>query len=72
MPFSPGLRQPGQSDDTLKGIQETHPRVPVSGVHQLINFWHGKRVLRACSVQVREIHTNPPFVVLLPNDHGIC
>ena len=57
---------------SLKGIQETHPRVPISGIHQLINFWHGKRVLWACSIQVREIHTDPLLAVLLSDDHGIC
>ena len=28
----------------LKGVQKTHPRVPIYGIHQLIDLWHGKWV----------------------------
>ena len=56
---------------TLKGVQETYPRVPICGIDQLIYLRHRERVLRACSVQICEIYTNPPFAVLLPNYDGI-
>ena len=45
----------------LKCVQETHPRVSIRGIHQLIDLQHRKWVLWACSVQVREIYANFPF-----------
>ena len=30
---------------TLKSIKKAHPRVPICGIYQLINFWHRKWVL---------------------------
>ena len=29
----------------LKSVKKAHPRVPICGIYQLINFWHKKRVL---------------------------
>ena len=41
----------------LRGVQETHPWVSVCSIYQLIDLWHRKRILWACSVQIREIYT---------------
>ena len=56
---------------TLKGVQETHPRVPIGGIDQLIYLWHRELVLWAHSVYIHEIYTNSPFVILLLDHHGI-
>ena len=53
----------------LKSVQETHPRVPVGSIDQLIDLRHG--VLWACLVQIREIYTNPLFAILFPDYHRI-
>ena len=56
----------------LKGIQKTHPRVPIGNIYQLIYLWHREWVLGACLVQIREIYIDPLFSILLSNHYGIC
>ena len=43
-----------------------------SGIYQLVDLQHWKRVLWTCPVQVREIYTNHPLVVLFLYYRGIC
>ena len=55
----------------LKGIQEAHPRVAHSGIHQLVYSRHGKRVFGASFIQICEVHTYPPLPILLLHYHCI-
>ena len=54
----------------LEGIQKAHPQMVVSGIHQLVYLWDGKRVLRAHSIKVSKVNTNPPFPIFL-HHHSI-
>ena len=45
--------------------------MPIGGIYQLINLWHGKRILWTRSVQVSKVNTDPPFAVLLFYHHSI-
>ena len=56
---------------SLKGVQEVHPRMAYSGIHQLVYSRHEKRVLGAGYIQIYEVHTNPPFPTLLLHNHCI-
>lgn len=50
---------------SLEGVQKAHPRMAISGIHQLVYSWDGKRVLKAHSAKVSRVNTDPPFPVLL-------
>ena len=56
---------------SLKGIQEAHPGMAHSGIHQLVYSRHGKRVLGASFIQICEVHTYPPLPILLLHYHCI-
>ena len=49
---------------TLESVQETHPRMADSGVHQLIDLGHGEWVFRASFIQIYEINTRSPLPTL--------
>ena len=56
---------------TLKGIQETHPRMSHHGVHQLVNSRNKEGVFWADFVQVSEIHAHLPFPVFVFNHYYV-
>ena len=49
----------------LEGIQETHPRVSHGRIHQLVDLRHGKWILGASLIEIREVDAHPPFSRLL-------
>ena len=55
----------------LKGVQEAHPRMAYSGIHQLVYSRYKKRVFRASFIQIREVYTYLPFPILLLHYHYI-
>ena len=55
----------------LKGIQKAHPGMAYSGIHQLVYLRYGKRVPRACFIQICKVHTHPPLPILLLHYHYI-
>jgi len=52
---------------TLKGIQETHPRMSYCGVHQLVNSRNGEGAFWTGFIQVSEVHAHSPFPNFLLN-----
>ena len=56
---------------TLKGVQETHSRVSISGIHQLIYLRYREWILQASSVEVGKIDTNSIFSIFLFHHHCI-
>ena len=56
---------------TLKGIQETHPRMSHRGVHQLVNSRNGEGVSWVDFVQVSEIQAHSPFPIFLFNHYYV-
>ena len=57
---------------TLKSVQETHPRMADSGVHQLIDLGHGEWIFRASSIQICEINTRSPLPTLFLDYNRVC
>ena len=55
----------------LESIQKAHSRMTYCHIYQLVNLRHREKVLRAGLIQVREIYTYAPFLVLLLYHHGI-
>src|SRR3989337_267005 len=46
-------------------IQKREQVTPGGGIHNLVDARQGKRVLRACLVQIYEIYAKPPFSISL-------
>ena len=55
----------------MKSVQETHPGMAYSDIHQLVYSRHGKRILWASFIQIYEVHTYPPLPILLLHYHCI-
>ena len=56
---------------SLEGIQETHPRMTYGCIHQLVYLRHGKWILGASLIEVREVHAHLPLSSLLFYHHRI-
>ena len=57
---------------TLKSVQETHPRMADSGVHQLIDLGHREWIFRASFIQIYEINTHSPLTTLFLDYYHVC
>ena len=57
---------------TLKSVQETHPRMADSGVHQLIDLGHGEWIFRANFIQICEINTHSPHPTFFLDYYRVC
>jgi hypothetical protein len=52
-------------------VKEAQHLPTEGGVNHLVKAWEGKRILRACLVEVDVIDTHPPFPALLLNWHQV-
>ena len=57
---------------SLKGIQETHPRMAYRCINQLIYLRHRKRVFGTSLIKICEVHTHMPFPSFLFHYRHIC
>ena len=56
---------------TLKGIQETHPRVSHHGILQMVNSKNGERVFWENFIQICKVHADLPLPILLLHHHSV-
>ena len=56
---------------SLESMQEAHPRMTRSCIHQLIYLRQGERILWASLIYVCEVYTHPPFPIFLLHHHRV-